>query len=185
MSQRVCPWWLGYLLVNPLRKLFYDPEQLLKPYLREGMTALEVGSGMGFFTLPLARLVGQTGRVVCVDLQEKMIRAVRQRASRAGLLARIELRVNTPASLGIDDLAEQADFALIFAVLHEVPDPKQFLLEIHRALKPGGVALLCEPSGHVSGPAFESTLATAQAAGFRITDFPKIKGTRSGFLAKN
>ncbi len=61
MSKRVCPWWLGYLLVNPLRKLLYKPENILKPYIHEGMTVLEVGSGMGFFTLPMARLVGRIG----------------------------------------------------------------------------------------------------------------------------
>ena len=66
--------------MNPLRKLVYKPENILKPYINEGMTVLEVGSGMGFFTLPMARLVGESGHVVCVDLQERMIRAVKKRA---------------------------------------------------------------------------------------------------------
>lgn len=185
MSKRVCPWWLGYLLASPIRKLYYNPENILKAYVRERMMVLEVGSGMGFFTLPLARLVGENGHVVCVDLQGKMIRVVKKRATKAGLIARIELRVNTPASVGIDDLLEKVDFALIFAVLHEVPDAKQFLLEIHRSLRKGGSLLFSEPAGHVSREEFGGTLATAQTLGFRIVDSPKIRGSHSSLWVKD
>ena len=185
MSHRVCPWWLGYLLVNPLRKLYHNPENILRPYMREGMTVLEVGSGMGFFTLPMARLVGESGHVVCVDLQEKMLRAVKKRATRAGLIDRIELRVSTPVSVCIDDLVEKVDFALVFAVVHEVPDAKQFLLEIQRSLRKSGLLLFSEPAGHVSREAFEGTLATAQMLGFRIVDSPKIKGNHSSLWVRD
>ena len=185
MSQRVCPWWLGYLLASPIRKLYYNPENILKPYIHEGMTVLEVGSGMGFFTLPLARLVGETGHVVCADLQEKMIRGLRKRATRAGLINRIDSRVSTPKSLCIDDLVEKVDFALVFAVLHEVPDAKQFLVEIQRSLKKGGSLLFSEPAGHVLREAFGGTLAMAQTLGFRIVDSPKIRGSHSSLWVKD
>jgi ubiquinone/menaquinone biosynthesis C-methylase UbiE len=185
MSERVCPWWLGYLLLNPLRKLLYKPENVLKPYIHEGMTVLEVGSGMGFFTLPMARLVGESGRVVCVDLQEKMIRAVKRRAVRAGLIDRIELRVCTPTSLGIDDLAQKIDFALVFAVVHEVPDAKRFLSEILGSLRKGGLLLFSEPAGHVSREAFGGTLSIAQLLGFRIADSPKIRQSYSSLWVKD
>jgi len=185
MSERVCPWWLGYLLINPLRKFLYKPEDVLKPYITEGMTALEVGSGMGFFTLPLARLVGASGHVVCVDLQERMIRGVRKRALRAGLMDRIELRVCTLTSLGIGDLVGRVNFALVFAVVHEVPDAKRFLSEIQRALAKGGRLLFSEPAGHVSREAFENTLATGQTLGFRIADSPKIRRSHSSLWVKD
>ena len=185
MSERVCPWWLGYLLASPLRKLVHRPENILKPYINEGMTVLEVGSGMGFFTLPMARLVGESGHVVCVDLQERMIRAVKKRAVKAGLINRIELRVCTPTSLCIDDLAEKVDFALLFAVVHEVPDAKQFLSEIQRSLRKGGMLLFSEPAGHVSREAFGGVLATAQGLGFRIADSPKIRGSHSSLWVKD
>ena len=55
MAHRVCPWWLGYLLASPLRRLMANPRKLLAPYVHEGMTVLEPGPGMGFFTLELAR----------------------------------------------------------------------------------------------------------------------------------
>jgi ubiquinone/menaquinone biosynthesis C-methylase UbiE len=72
MSHRVCPWWLGYFLLNPFRRLRQDPRKLLKPYVREGMTVLEPGPGTGFFTLELLRLVGKSGRVIASDVQPRM-----------------------------------------------------------------------------------------------------------------
>ena len=60
----VCPWWAGYILASPLRRLIQDPRSLLAPYVHPGMTVLEPGPGMGFFTLELARLVGPAGRVI-------------------------------------------------------------------------------------------------------------------------
>jgi ubiquinone/menaquinone biosynthesis C-methylase UbiE len=50
------------------------------------MTVLAPGPGMGFFTIPLARLVGPSGRVIAVDLQPKMIESLKRRASKAGVL---------------------------------------------------------------------------------------------------
>ena len=73
MGNRVCPWWLGYMLASPLRRLLYDPQEILRPYIREGMNVLDLGCGMGFFSLPAARMVGKTGKVVRVDLQGRFL----------------------------------------------------------------------------------------------------------------
>ena len=64
MAERVCPWWVGYLLVSPIRRWFEKPEEVLGPHLESGATALDVGCAMGYFSLPLAELVGPDGRVV-------------------------------------------------------------------------------------------------------------------------
>ena len=127
MSHGVCPWWLGYLLASPLRRLLQDPVEIVKPYAEEGMTVLDVGCGMGFFSLPLANLVGEKGRVVCIDLQEKMIKGLLTRAKKAGLTDRIDARVCSQSSLGVSDLAGKIDFALAFALVHEVPDKDMFI----------------------------------------------------------
>src|SRR5512146_967026 len=122
MAPRVCPWWVGYLLVNPLRRALQDPAAILAPLVREGMTVLEPGPGMGFFTLEAARRVGPRGRVVAVDLQPRMLAALRRRAARAGLADRIEAREARPDALGIEDLAGRVDLVLALLVVHELPD---------------------------------------------------------------
>jgi hypothetical protein len=46
-QHRVCPWWVGYILASPVRKLWQNPVRILKPFVRPGMTVLEPGPGMG------------------------------------------------------------------------------------------------------------------------------------------
>ena len=91
--RRVCPWWLGYLLASPVRRMFQHPAQMLAGHVRAGMTVLEPGPGMGFFTLELARLVGGSGRVIAVDIQPRMLDGLRRRAAKAGVLDRVDARL--------------------------------------------------------------------------------------------
>jgi SAM-dependent methyltransferase len=184
MSHRVCPWWIGYFLASPLRKLRQDPRAILSPFVAEGMLVLEPGPGMGFFTLELARLVGASGRVVAVDVQERMLSALRRRARRAQLLERIETRVARNDGMGVGDLAGTVDFALAFAMVHEVPDAGRFLVEVAGALKPGARLLLAEPKGHVSEPQFTETLELAARAGLRLESRPAIRASHTALLVK-
>lgn len=161
MSKRICPWWLGYLLASPLRRwLRQDPAKVLSPYVREGMTVFEPGPGMGFFTLELARRVGDTGRVVAVDVQPRMIAGLKRRATREGLLDRIDTRVIASESMGLTDLTGKADFTLAFAMVHEMPSAIQFFVKAAALSKPGGHLLLAESAGHVKEEAFEAELRT-------------------------
>src|ERR1700751_1710102 len=100
MPEHVCPWWVGYFLLSPVRRWSQNPDQMLAPYVTPGMLVLGPGPGMGFFTLPLARRVG-SGHVIAVDVQARMLKALRRRAEKAGLEQRIETRLAAPESLGI------------------------------------------------------------------------------------
>ncbi len=184
MAHRVCPWWLGYLLVSPLRRLMYDPARILAPHVREGMTVLEPGPGMGFFTLELARRVGPAGRVVAVDIQPKMLERLKRRAAKAGVLERIQIRVAQPESMGLSDLAGTADFALAFAMVHEMPSASFFFAEACQALKPGGCLLLAEPAGHVKDVQFEAELKDAAQAGLEVVERPSIRRSHGALLKK-
>ena len=184
MSNRVCPWWLGYLLASPVRRLMQDPEAIVRPYVREGMNVLDIGCGMGFFSLPLARLVGETGKVVCVDLQEKMIRGLIRKAEKAGLSGRIDARVCRNDSLGVGDLVDTIDFVLVFALAHEVPDKERLFSEIYHTMKRDGNLLLAEPTGHVSKPDFEKTVSIAQSEGFAVLHDLNIRRSRAVLLQR-
>jgi SAM-dependent methyltransferase len=161
-----------------------DPVKLLAPYVREGMTVLEPGPGMGFLTLPLARLVGVAGRVVAVDIQPRMLESLRRRAAKAGLLPRIETRLVQPGSLELGDLKGAADFVLAFYMVHEMPSAEVFFLEAADALKPGGLLLLAEPKGHVKLEKFEQELTAARAAGLEAAERPAIRRSMAAVLRK-
>jgi ubiquinone/menaquinone biosynthesis C-methylase UbiE len=181
----ICPWWLGYLLASPIRRLLQNPDPIISPYVKNGMHVLEIGPGMGFFSLPLAKFVGGTGRVICIDTQEKMVRGLIKRAAKAGLSERIDARVCPGTSLQIEDLSGKIDFALLFAVVHEVPDQKNLFVETYNAMRSGGVVLISEPAGHVTDKAFKYTLSLAQEAGFCVADTPQVKRSLSAILKKS
>jgi len=168
MAERVCPVWLGYFLANPVRKLLESPQKILGPHVQEGMTVLEPGCAMGFFTLPLARMVGPSGKVVAIDLQERMLAGLEKRLRKAGLGGRVETRLCDKQSLGIDDLKGRVDFAAALHLVHEVPDKEGFFRELWQALKPGANLLMIEPRGHVSAAELERTCALAREAGFGL-----------------
>src|SRR5664280_1593675 len=166
MTHRVCPWWLGYWLTCPLRRYGQDPHKILEPYVSEGITVLEPGPGMGFFTLALARLVGPSGRVVAVDVQPKMIERLKRRAAKAGLLDRVDARVAPAESMGITDLQGSADFTLAFAVVHEFPDAGRFFAEVAAACssESNAAALTC-PLGsarRIVAPGLEAAATSAK-----------------------
>jgi ubiquinone/menaquinone biosynthesis C-methylase UbiE len=167
MTDRVCPFWIGYLLLSPLRKVMESPEKLLESFVETGMTVLEPGCAMGFFTLPLARMVGPEGKVIAIDIQPRMLAALSRRARKAGLSERVEIRRASEDGLGIGDLDHSVDFAAAIHVVHEMPDARAFFEQVRQSLKPGGRLLVIEPRGHVSTEKFHRTASVAEEAGFR------------------
>jgi ubiquinone/menaquinone biosynthesis C-methylase UbiE len=139
---------------------------------------------MGFFTLELARLVGSSGRVVAVDVQAGMLNGLRRRAVKAGVGTRIDTRLATPSSLGIDDLMGKVEFGLAFAMVHEVPSVGEFFAQMAGALKPGGRLLFAEPSGHVHADRFAVELKEASGAGLQQESRVSLRGCHASLLRK-
>ncbi len=184
MSHRVCPWWLGYFLASPIRRLLQNPDQILAPFVHPGMTVLEPGPGMGFFTIPLAQRVAENGHVFCLELQLKMIRSLDRRLRQKGLADRVQVRHCNADTMHISDLSRRIDFTLAFAVVHEFPSSAQFFREVSDATKPGGTLLLAEPRGHLNDSQFAAELQEAAAAGFQLESRPVIPRSYAAILRK-
>ena len=69
-NKRVCSVEISGSLDNRIRKWLQNPQKILRPYIEEGMTVLDVGCGPGFFSIDIAQMVGKSGRVIASDLQE-------------------------------------------------------------------------------------------------------------------
>ena len=184
MADHICPPWVGRLLLSPLRSLFENPKKILGPFVREGMVVLEPGCAMGYFTLPLARMVGSDGKVIAVDIQPEMLASLDRRARKSGLTDRIDIREAGPEGLGIEDVAQSADFCTLIHVAHEVPDQNRLFSEISCTLKPGGMLLVIEPGWHVTEEGFELSLSAASAAGLRRNDSPDVQGARKALFER-
>jgi len=184
-QHKLCPWWVGYLIASPIRKLWQNPALILEPHIRAGMTVLEPGPGMGFFTLEIAKLVGPSGRVVAVDVQPQMIEGLKRRARKAGLLDRVDARVVSPASMQLADLDAIADFVFAFAVVHEMPSVASFFSEVARAMKSGADLLLAEPAGHVSEAEFAEQIKAAAHNDLGVFERPSIDRCVAALLRKS
>jgi 2-polyprenyl-3-methyl-5-hydroxy-6-metoxy-1,4-benzoquinol methylase len=171
----VCPWWFASVLDNPVRKLLHNPEKLLGPYVEKGQTVVDIGCGPGIFSIAMAQLVGDKGRVIAVDIQEKMLERLQQKIARAGV-SNITIHKAEPAMIGI---AENVDFALAFYMVHEVPDKANFFREVVSIMKPKSAFLIVEPKLHVSASSFNSTIKIARACGFALVSEPKVRLSRA------
>lgn len=174
--QPTCPWWFLFTFDNPLRKLYQDPEKILAHYIQKGDIAVDLGCGMGYFSIPMARMVGECGRVIAVDLQDKMLSGLRRRAEKNGLIERVTTHQCTQDRIGI---SEKVDFILAFWMVHEVHDSRSFLEQISDILKPGGKLLVVEPNIHVSKNRFEEIQFELIGSGFEIIGSPSIGFSRS------
>lgn len=100
-----------------------------------GETVLDLGSGAGLDLLIAAEKVGETGRVIGVDMTDVMIEAARNNATRAGFETRIEIRKGHIEALPVDD--SSVDWVISNCVINLSPDKTQVFSEIARVLKPG------------------------------------------------
>ncbi len=183
-NTHVCPWWAGYTLNWSIRRIAHSPERILAPYLKAGQTMLDVGCGMGYFTIPAARLLGEVGSVIAVDLQQEMLDGVRRNAEKAGVSACVVPHKCEAHSLGLDKYAGAVDLALTFMMVHEVPDRDRLVFEIRDALRTGGLLLFAEPILHVGKAAFEDSLRRFIEQGFHIVERPRIVICRTAVLEK-
>lgn len=179
---RICPWWLAPTLDNPIRRLVHNPEKILGRLIEEGDTVLDLGCGSGTFTIAMAKMAGEDGRVIAVDLQDRMLQLLRKKAAKEGLSSRITTHRGEPDGIGIPEgsaILGRVDFALAFYMVHEVADQGAFLREVASLLKEDAGLLIVEPKLHVSKSAFRRMKEAAAGAGLMEIYEPKIWFSRS------
>ncbi len=126
-------------LTTPERWAQWDPPRFLARFgLGPGLSVLDLGSGPGFWTLPLAELVGPAGNVWALDASQEMLDAVASRNPPAQVhLLRSEL-----PKVALPD--HSIDLAWTAFVFHEVEPPEELARELHRVLKPAGRSLILD-----------------------------------------
>jgi len=176
MAKHVCPWRHAYLFDNILRRLVHNPKKILSPYLNPEMTVMDLGCGMGFFSIAMAKMLGSSGSVIAVDLQQEMLDVLAGRAAKKGVAQRIRLHRCEAGHIGVK---EKVDFALAFWMVHEIPDQLSFARQVLSCLKPSGKFMIVEPRFHVSQADFQGTLGAISAAGFHKCGEPHIRLSRT------
>lgn len=137
-----CPASLAWLVENPYVNAIAGPELLFQRIgLAEGMKLLDIGSGPGRLSIPASTIVGQSGEVVALDIQQRMLDKLHRKIDARGI-NNIQL-VNAGAGDG-KVACDHFDRALLVTVLGEIPDKRKALEEIFQALKPGGILSITE-----------------------------------------
>ena len=180
-NKHVCPVEQAGSLDTKIRRWIQNPYKILRPYIKEGMTVLDMGCGPGFFTIDMAQMVGDSGRIIAVDLQEGMLRKLKNKLSGTKLEQRVTLHKCELNKIGV---SEQVDFILMFYVAHELPNMEAVFKEIGTILKPDGQVFIVEPPFHVSKTAFKDTISKAHKAGFVDIERPKILFNKTVLLKK-
>jgi ubiquinone/menaquinone biosynthesis C-methylase UbiE len=176
---KTCPVELAGGLDNSIRKLLQNPRKLLKPYINKGMTVLDLGCGPGFFSIEIAKMVSDSGKVIAADLQEGMLEKVKRKITGTELEQRIQIHQCERTSIGIK---ENVDFVLLFYMIHEVPNQDILLKELKSILKPKGKIYIIEPKFHVSKKSFEAMIGKIKSMGFEIICSPKVFFSRTVLL---
>jgi len=154
------------LIDNPLRRRMQPPEEMaVRHGIEPGMTVLEVGPGNGTYTMAMARRVGDSGKVVAVDIEPRMIERVERKAQAEGI-TNIEARLASVYDLPYD--AETFDAITMIAVIGEIPQPEKALQEFCRVLRPSGRLAFSELLWDPDYPRASTLIKKATAAGFRL-----------------
>ncbi len=180
-EKRVCPVERAGSFDNKFRRLIQNPYRILNPYISEGMSVLDLGCGPGYFSIDMAYMVGESGRVIASDLQEEMLQLVRNKIKGSEIENRVLLHKCEDNKIGI---TEQVDFILLFYMVHEVPDKETFFKEIQTILRDHGKVLIVEPPFHVSEIEFNEMLKLTYANGFTNIDMPKMLFHKTVLLEK-
>ena len=178
-SGRICPVERAGSLDSRLRRWVQNPWKIVGPYLKEGMTVLDLGCGPGFFSIEMAKMVGAAGRVIAADLQAGMLDKIKKKIEHSELEERIILHPCGRKEIGATG---PVDFVLLFYMVHEVPDRRAMFEEIATLLSPGGCVLVVEPPFHVSQKAFAASVAVAEAVGFKVESRPKVPLSKAVIL---
>lgn len=109
--------------------------------VKPGDIVCDMGCGNGFYSLKIAKLVGDKGRVIGVDIQPEMLKLLKDRAADEKITNVVPVLGST-----IDPKLEpgSVDLMLLVDVYHEFDHPEQMLAAIRRSLKPNGRVALAE-----------------------------------------
>lgn len=131
---------------------FLDPQRVAAGFgVQPGMRVADFGSGAGYFTIILAKMVGDTGAVTAVDILDTALETLRAKAKLEGLsnIQTIRSNLEVLGSSGLPDNSQ--DMVLLANVLFQNPNKSPIITEARRVLKPGGLMIVIDWRKGVNG----------------------------------
>ena len=176
----ICPMRAAGILDSKFRRLFHNPAKILQPYIKKNMTVIDIGCGPGVFSIEIAKLLNGSGKVIAVDMQEGMLEIIKRKIEGKPYEKLIALHQCTQDSISIK---ENADFVLMFYMVHEVPSKEHFFNEVLPLINKNGLIMIVEP-GLVSTKEFNGMTDCITKRGFEVLDKLKIPLSKGVVLRK-
>ncbi len=164
---------------NKIRRWLHDPEKILGKHVKKGMKVLDMGCGPGLYSVAMAEMVGETGKVIAADIQKEMLDILKNKLENTDLESRIKLVESKKNNINV---GEKVDFALVFYVVHEINNPEKFLKQIKKTLKKNSKVLIIEPKFRVSSKEFQKTIDLGKKIGLKIKERPRVFFSRSALF---
>ncbi len=177
-TENICPVEKAGMLDSFFRRIIQNPRKIVKPYVKEGITAMDLGCGPGFFTVEMAKIVQNSGKVFAVDVQEGMLDLLAAKIKGTQYQDTVTLHIAKTDTL---DFQGKVDFILAFYVIHEINRDNLFS-ELKSMLKPNGKILIVEPNFHISKKVYNEMLHALKEEGFEIISKPKIFLSRGVYI---
>ncbi|MBI2122348.1 MAG: methyltransferase domain-containing protein [Candidatus Sungbacteria bacterium] len=157
---------------------FLSPEQVVRQFgLEKGDHVADFGSGHGYLTIPMARIVGGDGKIFALDIQKNSLDIIRSKARLEHLLNIETVRADLEEPRGSHIKAGYINFAVISNILFQVENKIALFEEAYRILHRGGKLAVIEWEGSLQsslGPPLELRIAKDEAsrlaseAGFKL-----------------
>ncbi|EKD46821.1 MAG: methyltransferase type 11 [uncultured bacterium] len=124
---------------------FLDPSSILETLnMEKGSVVADFGCGPGYFSIPIAKVVGEQGRVYSLDILPQALETVASKAKNLGILNITTKRVNLEKENGTKLEDGSADWVILKDILFQNQDKNTIIREAHRVLKNEGRALVVE-----------------------------------------
>jgi ubiquinone/menaquinone biosynthesis C-methylase UbiE len=162
------PEFAANIIDNPLRRRIQPPGEMpIRHGIQQGMRVLEVGPGNGTYTLAAAKRIGESGQLITIDIEPRMIERVNLRIQQEGA-QNIDARVADVFELPFKD--GFFDLVYMITVIGEIPTPDRAFKEFFRVLKTRGRLAFSEILLDPDYPRAKKLINLADKNGFQLIE---------------
>jgi ubiquinone/menaquinone biosynthesis C-methylase UbiE len=151
MNERTFHFSQAHRLEDPERLKWLPVDEVIGAIpLKPGSVVADVGAGTGYVTIPLARAVGEKGRVIAVDIQQEMLSKIREKLAASGNPPNVDLVEGDAAHTTLPP--QSCDIVLMVNIWHELDDYPAVLVEAGRILRPEGELVIVDWRADLPSP---------------------------------
>lgn len=155
------PYWLSFILYNPIRKLFTPRKNIIKnSHIKKGSIVLEIGCGPGFFTETISSIIGKKGKLYALDVQKQMIEKIKNKIKNKKIRNNVYTRFSNASNINLP--SNSVDVVFVAYAFEELNKKEKSVKEFYRICKLKGYLIFREHKFFATGAFFLRPLKKAE-----------------------